>query len=295
MWKIEGTIKSGKLAWKHDHFSSLDENKIIELRFRFCYPLYIRKGQIRTEEAINSIERFLKKMDIAWNTPTDHIWVINLDRLRQDFSDFNLLSWFRGQISIVYQTFEFEGIEGLINTELQRGAGVSFIIAPKSLRRYSMPLEEPLEIQESLLRFKSDYPVSNKVAFVMMQFGETKAHKEIVATIKDTLNSHGITGVRADDKQYHDDLFYNIMTYLYGCGIGIAVFERIEGDEFNPNVSLEVGYMTALKKPICLLKDKTLKTLPTDIIGKLYKIFDPQDSVNTIPQKITQWLSDKRS
>jgi nucleoside 2-deoxyribosyltransferase len=83
------------------------------------------------------------------------------------------------------------------------------------------------------------------------------------------------------------------MTYLYGCGFGIAVFERIEAEEFNPNVSLEVGYMFALNKPVCLLKDRTLKTLHTDLVGKLYKTFDPQDPIKTIPDEVTQWLSDK--
>ena len=127
----------------------------------------------------------------------------------------------------------------------------------------------------------------------MMQFGKTKTHNEIVEAIRYALDSHGIMGVRADDKQYHDDLFPNVMTYLYGCGFGIAVFERIEAEEFNPNVSLEVGYMLALKKPVCLLKDRTLKTLHTDLIGKLYKVFDPQNSTETIPEEINQWLSDK--
>ncbi len=77
----------------------------------------------------------------------------------------------------------------------------------------------------------------------------------------DTLASYGITALRADDKDYHEDLFTNIVTYLYGCSFGIAVFERIETDDVNPNVSLEVGYMQGLRKPVCLLKDKTLRAL----------------------------------
>ena len=156
-----------------------------------------------------------------------------------------------------------------------------------------MVLEAPIEIQESLALFELDYPDSTKVAFIMMQFGKTKAHDEIVKAIRIVLDSHGISGVKADDKQYHDDLFPNVMTYLYGCEFGIAVFERIEAEDFNPNVSFEVGYMFALRKPVCLLKDRTLKTLHTDLVGKLYKVFDPQESDKTIPDEISQWLSDK--
>jgi nucleoside 2-deoxyribosyltransferase len=106
------------------------------------------------------------------------------------------------------------------------------------------------------------------------------------------LKRHGTIGVLARDKQYHDNLHENILTYLYGCGLGIAVFERITEEDFNPNVSLEVGYMLALQKPICYLKDETLKALHTDIIGKLYKEFDTRKPEETIPTQLTQWLSD---
>ena len=67
----------------------------------------------------------------------------------------------------------------------------------------------------------------------------------------------------------------------------------IEQEEFNPNVALEVGYLIALRKPLLLLKDKTLKNLNTDLIGKLYKTFDPHDISGTVPQQLHIWLKDK--
>ncbi len=147
-------------------------------------------------------------------------------------------------------------------------------------------------IEHSLARFRKDYPNESKVAFIMMRFGTTKAHQMIVAGIRNALTPLGITGLRADDKEYHNDLFSNLLTYIYGCSFGIAVFERIESKVFNPNVSLEVGYMFGLGKQVCLLKDGTLKTLPADLMGKLYRSFDPQDPENTIPTELTRWLKD---
>ncbi|MCD4665687.1 MAG: hypothetical protein K8R68_10505, partial [Bacteroidales bacterium] len=114
----------------------------------------------------------------------------------------------------------------------------------------------PLEIYESLQKFFTDYPDFNRNAFIMMKFGDTKAHNSILLSIRSILNKYGINALRADEKEYHEDLFPNVLTYLHGCKFGIAVFERLEEEEFNPNVSLEVGYLRALKKPICLLKDK---------------------------------------
>lgn len=152
---------------------------------------------------------------------------------------------------------------------------------------------EPFELSASLKHFRADHPDPAKNAFVMMQFGSTNAHKSILTGINDALIRFEITALRADLKQYHDDLFLNILTYIHGCGLGIAVFERIEGDNYNPNVALEVGYMLALGRPVCFLKDKTLKTLQTDLVGKLYRVFDPQKPEKTIPDALLSWLSDK--
>lgn len=153
--------------------------------------------------------------------------------------------------------------------------------------------QSPIEIQYSLPRFREQHPNPAKAAFIMMKYSNTKAHQEIVEAIKETLSTFDIKGVRADDRQFHDDLFPNILTYMHGCGLGIAVFERIEADEFNPNVSLEVGYMLALGKPICFLKDKTMRTLQTDLTGKLYRPFDPYDVHNTISLQLFGWLADR--
>lgn len=150
-----------------------------------------------------------------------------------------------------------------------------------------------VEIKESISRFQSDYPEPNKVGFIIMRFGNTKLHEQILQAIRDTLNKHGLVALRADDKEYHDDLYYNSMTYLFGCGFGIAVYEQIETTEFNPNVSLEVGGMLVLGKPVCLLKDKTLNYLNTDLIGKLYSSFDPENPTKNIADQLSKWLSDK--
>jgi hypothetical protein len=151
----------------------------------------------------------------------------------------------------------------------------------------------PPEIEQSLKRFLNDHPHIKRNAFIMMKFGKTQAHERILSSIRITLEKYGISGLRSDDREYHDDLFGNVLTYLHGCSFGISVFERLEANEFNPNVSLEVGYMRALRKSVCLLKDRTLTTLHTDLAGKLYKEFDPQDPENTIPIELEKWLRDK--
>ena len=126
-----------------------------------------------------------------------------------------------------------------------------------------------------------------------MRFSSTAAHSKIETAIKKALKKHGLVGLLARDREFHDDLFPNILTYMHGCAFGIAVFERLETEEFNPNVALEVGYMLGLRKQVLLLKDQTLKALHTDLVGKLYREFDPQDPQASIPGQIDGWLSDK--
>jgi hypothetical protein len=158
---------------------------------------------------------------------------------------------------------------------------------------FSSAPKHPLEITESLQRFRKDHPDPSRTAFLMMQFGQTETNRRITSSIKDSLVKYGIKVLRADEKDYHDDLFPNVLTYIHGCRFGIAVFERLVDDDFNPNVSLEVGYMTALHKSVCYLKDQTLKTLQTDLVGKLYKAFNPQNLENSIPSELERWLRDK--
>ena len=151
----------------------------------------------------------------------------------------------------------------------------------------------PPELTNSMAAFLKDNPDPQKVAFIMMQFAKTRIHDEIAETIRTTLAQYGIVGLRADDKEYHEDLFPNVQTYIYGCSFGIAVFERLQGEEFNPNVALEVGYMRALRKPVCLLRDSTLKTLPTDLVGKLYRTFDTQNVQGSLPGVLVKWMEDR--
>jgi hypothetical protein len=152
------------------------------------------------------------------------------------------------------------------------------------------PTRKPTDTRR---RFKLDHPRPEKAAFVIMKFQNTSAHERITKVLNETLSPYGIIALRADMKSYDDNLWTNTVTYMRGCGFGIAVLERLSDEDFNPNVSLEIGYMLALGKQVCLLKDQTIKQLPTDLVGRLYQNFDAQNPETTIPPVLNKWLSDK--
>jgi len=137
-----------------------------------------------------------------------------------------------------------------------------------------------------------DYPNPGSNVFLMMRFRDTKQHQEILTAVRDALTFYGLHGLRADDKMYSDALWPNVKSYMDACDLGIAIFEQIEDDDFNPNVSLELGYMMAAKKPVLLLKERHLKSLPADVVGHLYKAFDSYDISSTIRPRILDWLCD---
>jgi nucleoside 2-deoxyribosyltransferase len=155
----------------------------------------------------------------------------------------------------------------------------------------NMP-SEPKELGPYIAKFRADHPPGKKTAFVMMSFAVTDAHKAVNEAVRIVLARHAIEALRADSKEYSDDTFANIRTYMHCCDFGIAIFERILQDDFNPNVSLETGYMLGLAKPVCLLKDGTLKSLPSDLVGKLYKKYDPQKIAATVEPELLKWLKD---
>ena len=125
-----------------------------------------------------------------------------------------------------------------------------------------------------------------------MRFAAAKPYGRIFDVIRETSRKLGLTVIRADENEFHADLWGNIRTHLHGCGFGIAIFERIESEEPNANVGLEVGYLMAMNKPVLLLKDRTVETLQADLAGKLYKPFDPHDPEGTIPDQLVRWLED---
>jgi hypothetical protein len=151
----------------------------------------------------------------------------------------------------------------------------------------------PPEVRVPVLELLDEYPNYDMNCFIIMPFRDTPVHSEIYKVISDTLSELGFNALRADMKSFSDDLFLNILAYIHGCKFGIAVFERVLSNDFNPNVSLEVGYFLGLRKPVLLLKDQTLPRLPSDLVGRLYTEFDTFNIKETLPIGIKTWLLNK--
>ena len=258
--------------------------------------VYLPTGSEDWIEPENTIAArlWLRRQRVTWIHPQQgREWRIDGDQLRATFPKLRDLQWLHGRLFVWVEIKKTMGW----STVLSRPSGplrACFSIHPDSPREPQMIRQmAPHEIHGALSHFHQDNESARATAFVMMRFSRTTAHSNIFRAIQESATSLGCRALRADDRFYHDDLYYNVLTHIYGCDFGIAVFERLETDEFNPNVALEIGYMLALHKPVCILKDRTLKALQTDLVGKLYVGFDPQHPAKSIPKQVTKWIKDK--
>lgn len=314
---LKGTDAESKISWDRVLLEE-DASDLVEIVYYWTVTKTCPYGNPQPPTRYFILEHFKSGVGASrtnWLSPRLVNWILDLDEFRSAFPEIAHLSWLHGQVVVEPEVEAAERRSRVaVRRTIQSHLGDQFAhspLAPPHERHrwyeckvvFRIPREMvtaenaaqgvPLEIKESLENFRRDHPDPGKVAMVIMRFGESKAHENILDGLKYALNSHGIIAIRADEKQYHDDLFSNVATYMHGCGFAIAVYERIEEDTFNPNISMEVGYLMALRKPVCILKDRTLKTLHSDIMGKLYRQFDPHDPGGSIPSELAQWIKDK--
>ncbi len=132
-------------------------------------------------------------------------------------------------------------------------------------------------------------PESN--VFLMTRFRQTPYHEAISQAVAEGVRAFGLELVIANNPNLAEHMLWTKVKFcLEACHFGIAIFEVIDEADFNPNVSLELGYMMALQREFLLLKEKRLRNLPTDLCGHLYKEFDSFNIRPTILGRIADWL-----
>ena len=165
------------------------------------------------------------------------------------------------------------------------------LFSPSAARR--IPLHQaPHRLRSAVLSLLSDHPDYLANCFIIMPFHSTPFHGQIAACLRKILRELGINPLRADDKTYSEDVMANIEAYLYGCRFAVAVHDRFLTNEHNANVAIEVGYCMGMKKPLCLLKERTVEALPSDLQGRIYVSFDGARIEESLSAALIKWLSD---
>jgi hypothetical protein len=141
-----------------------------------------------------------------------------------------------------------------------------------------------------------------KNIFIMMPFRQNRdeRYENIERIIKNELRKAGYRGWLASDRNLAPQLWDNVSAFLLASKFGIAVFTRLEKDnriqeDFNPNVSLELGFLLSRGKKILILKDVALSKLHTDLVGHLYSEFDLNQVNRQLPKIIRKWIKELES
>jgi hypothetical protein len=104
--------------------------------------------------------------------------------------------------------------------------------------------------------------------------------------------SHGLELHLASDRQMHDDLWTNVAAHMWASKYGIALFEdlaRPKPKGLNYNLTIEVGSMLMTGRRCALLKDESVPSLPTDLVGHIYKSVDFGEPA-TVASSIHTWI-----
>ena len=144
-------------------------------------------------------------------------------------------------------------------------------------------------LEGAIAKFRKLYPHFDRNVFIMMPFSSPYT-ESIYQAITSEVEAHGLIPLRADMQTFSPMLWWNVVTYMIGSAYGITIYQQIGTIPFNPNVSIEAGFMMALDRPVLLLAESELKGLPVDFSGHIYKSFNSKSLSSSIGQAVKDWV-----
>ncbi len=157
-------------------------------------------------------------------------------------------------------------------------------------------LGAPPELVPILRGFLSQHEFDRNV-FGMTRF-PTEGSNEPPDPVKGALDlarraceAHGLEFHLASDRQLHDDLWTNVAAHMWASRYGLAFFEDLAEPArgLNYNLTTEVGAMLMTGRRCCLLKDPSIASLPTDLVGRIRKDVSLRDP-GAVESAIHAWI-----
>ncbi|WP_142256574.1 hypothetical protein [Mycobacterium colombiense] len=153
------------------------------------------------------------------------------------------------------------------------------------------PTLAPLELSPAIANFLGRYAFDSNV-FGMTRFpsdADADPVKSALDAARAACAGRGMTFHLASDRAISDDLWRNVAGHMWACKFGIGIFEDRAGRGLNYNLSIEIGGMIATGRRCLLLKDKSISSMPTDLVGMIYKSVDLDDT-NGVKKAVEEWI-----
>lgn len=154
----------------------------------------------------------------------------------------------------------------------------------------------PPELLAPLRQFLERHPFERNV-FGMTRFPDQQDQEigdpiaPAIEAVKAACEAHGLEFHLASDRAIVDDLWSNVAAHMWACKYGVAFFEDRRSKGLNYNLTIEVGSMLITGRRCALLKDVSIKTMPTDLVGQIYKAVDMKVR-NDVAKVAHIWLRD---
>ncbi|WP_018599392.1 hypothetical protein [Mycobacterium sp. 155] len=153
------------------------------------------------------------------------------------------------------------------------------------------PTLAPPAIVAPVTRFTETYPFDLNV-FGMTRFPDDSGDDPVdtaLSAARTELERHGLSFHLASDRAMSDDLWTNVAAHMWASRYGIAIFEDRRGRGLNYNLTIEVGGMVITGRRCLLLKDTSIQSMPTDLVGMIYKAVD-LDKPETVTKAVADWV-----
>jgi len=159
------------------------------------------------------------------------------------------------------------------------------------------PSLAPPGLVQPLQRFLASHPFERNV-FGMTRFpdptdpGDPAGPDPVAPALeiaRRVCERHGLEFHLASDRAMHDDLWMNVSAHMWASHYGIAFFEDRRGRGLNYNLTIEVGGMLLAGRRCLLVKDSSIKKMPTDLVGQIYKGVDV-DVETQVSEAIHSWI-----
>jgi hypothetical protein len=159
------------------------------------------------------------------------------------------------------------------------------------------PALAPPHLIQGLRRFLEEHSFERNV-FGMTRFPENEKGKDALDPVRgaveiarEACRLHGLEFHLASDRAIDDDLWANVAAHMWACQYGLAFFEDRMKAGLNYNLTIEVGSMLMAGRRCGLLKDRSIKKMPTDLVGRIYKDVDLGKS-QSVASAVHEWLRD---
>lgn len=139
--------------------------------------------------------------------------------------------------------------------------------------------------------FLDKYPFESNV-FLMLRFPKGDLDdpmSDAVATLRATVEGHGLTLHVASDQQIVDDLWGNVGAHMWACRYGIGILETYADETLNDNMLIELGSMLMLGRRCMILRDEAAPMPPTDLTSQIFKTVDLAD-LAAVAEETENWI-----